>query len=428
MKKSTILIVLALLCLFFRSEAQVRKSGDPLKVGDTIPDLTIQNVINYKSKSIRLSDFKDNLIILDFWSTSCVPCIKHMPVLDSLQKEFAGKVFFLPVNSSPKFDPPSKVVAFFNKHRKTFNLPSLVADTVLNNQFQPPSLGVYVWIKNGIIQQVTEGDAVIASNIVKTLQGESIKVDQVVRPDNVVAKSLFDNSNSSTQPSKYFIRSILFPFSPNLVGQSKNIDSLGRISRIFISNWTAYSLLLYAYPDYAYFGRRIKIVSRHPEQIPLEFKTDSAAKANEYCYEAIFPPVAHKKALEFVRQDLARYFPFALDSVKVTDSCWVLKLSRSKKLKVGDPKNSETNIEANLGLPVYFYNHAILSLAEALEFENKIPVLDETRYHANVWLDLPANLRNFNKVAKSLEKQGLILTKEIRSVEYLVIKDLDDNN
>jgi len=42
-----------------------------LSIGDTVPDITIANVYNYRSSTIRLSDLKGKLVILDFWSTWC---------------------------------------------------------------------------------------------------------------------------------------------------------------------------------------------------------------------------------------------------------------------------------------------------------------------------------------------------------------------
>ena len=36
-------------------------------------------------KKIRLSDFKGNLVLLNFWATWCAPCKKEMPSLDILK-------------------------------------------------------------------------------------------------------------------------------------------------------------------------------------------------------------------------------------------------------------------------------------------------------------------------------------------------------
>jgi thiol-disulfide isomerase/thioredoxin len=39
-------------------------------------------------KTLRLSEFKGQPVVLDFWATWCVPCRASMPHLDSLQEHF----------------------------------------------------------------------------------------------------------------------------------------------------------------------------------------------------------------------------------------------------------------------------------------------------------------------------------------------------
>jgi thiol-disulfide isomerase/thioredoxin len=41
----------------------------------------------------RLSDWKDKVVLLNFWATWCAPCRKEMPMLDALQTEFGGDDF-----------------------------------------------------------------------------------------------------------------------------------------------------------------------------------------------------------------------------------------------------------------------------------------------------------------------------------------------
>ena len=38
-----------------------------------------------KGKLIKLSDYKSNLVILNFWATWCAPCKEEMPSLDALK-------------------------------------------------------------------------------------------------------------------------------------------------------------------------------------------------------------------------------------------------------------------------------------------------------------------------------------------------------
>ena len=429
MKKITILIVTAVLCLNFRIYGQQSSSFKPLKPGDTFPSITINNVINYKSKSISFNDYKDKLIILDFWSTFCGPCIQHMPLIYALQKEFADQVFFLPVNSNGKFDTRENVIKFLNARKKVFNLPTVVCDSVLWNLFKPPYLGVCVWIRNGKIFQITDGDAVTGDNIKKCLANVKLNVEAPITPVDYANAALYSDTTATDLPTKYYSRSLLFPFNPHIIGNARTVDQTGKVIRLFWSNATALSLIKFTNPQYSHFRERIKFNTSHSELLGLDVSTDSAKQRNLYCYEAIFPPVPYKKALEYARQDLARYFPFIVDSVRVIDSCWVIKLSRTSQIKVPKSSLRESNSGVNVGLPIYFHNFSMSSIRFDLESIFKVPVLDETGYTANLWLDnMPPDLTNINEVAKSLEKQGFTLTKEVRPIEYMVIKDLPSSN
>jgi len=48
---------------------------------------TYDNVIflDVKGQKISLNEFKNNLVILNFWATWCAPCKEEMPSLDKLQ-------------------------------------------------------------------------------------------------------------------------------------------------------------------------------------------------------------------------------------------------------------------------------------------------------------------------------------------------------
>lgn len=44
-------------------------------------------------KTISLEDYKGKVVLLDFWATWCEPCVKAMPHLDKLQKQYGEKSF-----------------------------------------------------------------------------------------------------------------------------------------------------------------------------------------------------------------------------------------------------------------------------------------------------------------------------------------------
>ena len=97
---------------------------------------TYDNVIflDKNDQKINIDQYKDNLLILNFWATWCEPCKEEMPSLDKLQanpefdklkifainigKENLEKVnkFYIDLNIKnfePYFDPPTTLAKMF---------------------------------------------------------------------------------------------------------------------------------------------------------------------------------------------------------------------------------------------------------------------------------------------------------------------------
>src|SRR5262245_17070296 len=52
-----------------------------------LPNLELEDD---KGNSLRLSDFRGKVILLNVWATWCAPCRKEMPTLDRLQAAIGG--------------------------------------------------------------------------------------------------------------------------------------------------------------------------------------------------------------------------------------------------------------------------------------------------------------------------------------------------
>jgi peroxiredoxin len=51
----------------------------------TAPDFTLANI---QGDTIRLSDYKGDIVLLDFWDTWCPPCLKEIPDFVSLYNKY----------------------------------------------------------------------------------------------------------------------------------------------------------------------------------------------------------------------------------------------------------------------------------------------------------------------------------------------------
>src|SRR5437762_14374414 len=79
----TILPVLVLVCGFARAQTD----GVP-KEGDRAPDFSITTD---QGKRISPSALPGSLLVLNFWETSCVPCVAELPSLSAFARKFRSK-------------------------------------------------------------------------------------------------------------------------------------------------------------------------------------------------------------------------------------------------------------------------------------------------------------------------------------------------
>lgn len=68
------------------------------------------------------SDFEGRVRLVNFWATSCAPCVAEMPALAASYRKFQDRKFSL-VAIAMQYDPPSYVVHF----AQTRDLPFPVA-------------------------------------------------------------------------------------------------------------------------------------------------------------------------------------------------------------------------------------------------------------------------------------------------------------
>ena len=69
-------------CIFFLTEPAAA-----LQIAKPAPDFTLNDI---DGKKVQLSDFKGKVIVLNFWSTTCAPCVAEIPSLNSLYRDLKG--------------------------------------------------------------------------------------------------------------------------------------------------------------------------------------------------------------------------------------------------------------------------------------------------------------------------------------------------
>ena len=108
----------ALICLALMQAA----GSNELSPYTAQPDTAVFDLPDIKGQQHSLEDFRDRVVLVNFWASWCPPCIQEMPVLERLKKKFNERPFeVLAVNvGEPKYR-----VWKFVKHI-SFGLPVLL--------------------------------------------------------------------------------------------------------------------------------------------------------------------------------------------------------------------------------------------------------------------------------------------------------------
>jgi peroxiredoxin len=62
-------------------------SASAVPIGKTAPDFSLNDI---DGNIVRLGDFKGQVVILNFWSTTCAPCVAEIPALNTLYRDLKG--------------------------------------------------------------------------------------------------------------------------------------------------------------------------------------------------------------------------------------------------------------------------------------------------------------------------------------------------
>ncbi len=141
----------------------------PLTIGDTLPDITLTGLVNYKDTVIRLKDLKGKMLLFDFWETSCASCLLSLPTLDSLQKQYPDALQVITVTSITDKDRTLKV---FNQ-RKFLNgiqLPIVIEDTLLRQLFPHTFISHVVWVDTNQVITAFTGSEYLKPTYLQQMQ------------------------------------------------------------------------------------------------------------------------------------------------------------------------------------------------------------------------------------------------------------------
>lgn len=407
-------------CLFGNAQPAIKT----LSIGDTLPDITLTNVYNYSDTVIRLSTLRGKLVILDFWSTWCSSCLDAFPKMHRLQKEFNDDLQIILVNTY-EGDSIDKVKSLFARRElatgEKVKLPFSLLQSLLLGYFPYRFVPYYVWIdKNGRVLATTSQTEVTDENIEKFIAGKDVAL-HITRDlmDFDKKKPLFLNNNGGNADSLLY-RSIFLPYHEG-IGYSVGYEAeeAGIVKRFYAFNQPSSALLATAFPK--------------EMELPLNrryYEGDSALKwkalledenpYHGYTYEIIVPPVEYSQMLQYIREDIVRFFGIAPHFETRKTECLVLKKGSKNIIttQFKEPQIQYTSAESEK----YIRCMPISFIVKILNYFSPVPLIDESGITEPIDISLPDNLHDEKALKLALENVGFTLIPSEREMEITVIK------
>ncbi len=416
--------VRALLCLYLTILLPICNiHAQALKVGDTLPEelwsMPLQ-VVNHpeRKESITLSEYKDKLIILDFWATWCGPCIKSLNKLDSLQRQFAKQLAVVPITAEA-----NEIVLPFIKKRK-WGLASVVKNTTLTKNF--PHLGIphQVWIKDSQVLAITGAGYTTALNIESILLGKNVKM-------------LTKDDDTDFVPEDYLVAN---GDEWCVSGIKKRVNAhIGgmRISKnglVYYNTTAEYMFRDLLRKKYPFLSSQNRVIYDTPDSLTYQLKhplipesgifaEDSSyqnwLQNNTYVYYVRFSePQPRNRLYRKMQEDITTYFEVSknieVSVEKRTLLCYVLR--RTNIIAVPTAKNNPAYTLDNKPFR-YFYEDLLVHTDK-----QPYPIIDETGFSGNYTLKLSSSPEDITALQRELPAFGIELVLTTREIEMMVFK------
>ena len=388
-------IAISILFFLFTCLAFGQKPGSLL--GEKVTNLALNKIVNYDLETTNISEFKDKIVILDFWATWCAPCIKAFPHLESLSKQFPEDLQILTITSS---DSEEKIKKFLTKFK--IDLPIVLdSDRLLANRFPHSVISHTVVLdKDQKIVAITTPEKITSEVIQKIIDGKDIKLQE--KKDNL-AGSYKDHLPSDNTM-------FLFNFIPYNEGIPSEVGTVGfRNGRILRINHSVPSLHIYA--------RNIPYYRRIYE---IEDWDKYSKPENLYSLEIIAPDKSEQEIRQMILSFIQQKFPTIVSKIEK-------RIRKVKVLKRNDEplglieSNPTSKYEYGFnGTDFGMINSPINPLALFLENTFQIPIIDETNLQGKYDVSFKHEL-DHNKISQTLKSLGLELVDAERRIDMLIL-------
>lgn len=419
-----------------RSQSPFGETADnsnitPLNIGDPIPEelwnMTMQ-VVNHPDgrETITLSEYKDKLIILDFWSTWCVPCIRNFPKLHALQEEFGDQIKVLAVTQ----EDSKKIKTFFTSGvgKEHTYVNSVVKDKVLSAYFPHNAVPHIAWVSpDGTVLNTTQANDMTTENIRDILNGQTPRLVAKVDIDRDRPLFLSDHFGEGMELKSYSIFAKgYYPGLPsgNKIKRTKDGKIYGRqmTNATMMNIYRPIASALFEKNGEKFNTKRMIIDVKEPTLLSSIVKVDGGYEEyNKYNYELVVPEEKSDSLFYYMLKDLNQYSDYRACIEERQVYCLVLvRTSNRDKIKTKGHKRKIATSNSSIAFINCSITHILNVFNESSNMS--LPIIDETQYIENADIEISKSI-DLLKVREGLNAYDLDLVPAKRSLNMFLLKD-----
>ena len=369
-----------------------------LKMGDALPDFALSRVVNSKSSTFSPADAKGKVLVLEFWGTTCSPCIPALQRLEALQRRYPADLQVVGIST----DSEARLQKFLAKRPLTVPLASAPDPDEINRLFPHRMVSHTVVVdKNRRVVAITSPQEFTEQALRDVVAGKTIRLKPKQDVMSYDPMSYF----SVDSTTRYGVN--VRPFIQGLRGQTrserKDPFARRRFTAINVDPATLFQI--------AYETSQPRLINQLPDSLR------QYDDLNKFCFDLIVPPGQEANQLPIMREALRLYLPIQADWVPMTKPAYVLR--RLKNSSPPPPSSKPKNYSFGGG-EFRMEGSPVETLRDYLENELEKPVVDETgltkRYDAAL-VTQNENLKP--SISAALAKLGLEVVEAPREVRML---------
>lgn len=126
----------------------------PARAGGKATNFTVRDI---NGKYVRLSDFKKQAVLMNFWATWCKPCLVELKHLQKLYDKYRSKGFVVLAVSMDGPETAAKVKPFIKRYKLTFPVVIDTETSIVKLYNSKHAAPFSVFLKKGRVVRTREG-------------------------------------------------------------------------------------------------------------------------------------------------------------------------------------------------------------------------------------------------------------------------------